>query len=530
VRELKAVLLTLYLHFYDEVTPGVDQLMAAWRTRDDAPAARWGAAPGAEAGDVARPGASAAAEGSSVRETRVPLATHVEAFRRIRPRYERFAESLRTILEAVAQRRAPLAIVQARAKPVASFAEKAQREEARLGDPLQELRDLCGARIVVQTEDQIREVRAWIERYFEVDASESRVTERPAGPAPGGYPPVRLIARLDRPRAEALTAAVGVEIREEMLGLWAEIEVQTVLEHAWRHVNREMGHDVPLPMPERWSAELRSVGDLLKAVDRSFARIRTGFERYRTTYPAHLGKDELEREIEILANVLACENDARVAVRLGKLAITAGDFGRAIAVLEPHAKAGYPPALRDLGVAICQQQRGSPESAVYERGQAYLEQACAEPHRDPDALCSLAGTWKRRGRHDKALEFYRRALEIDPADPYAVGGVLESELALNRGADIVAALQPSSAGAIERCRDHIAAGVNLPWAYYDLGKFLLLAGQRDDALLVFKRAIDYSTAPFMIQTSLESLDRLAACGEWTGLKEARALLGGSVAS
>jgi hypothetical protein len=43
-------------------------------------------------------------------------------------------------------------------------------------------------------------------------------------------------------------------------------------------------------------------------------------------------------------------------------------------------------------------------------------------------------------------------------------------------------------------------------------------------LLALERAIDHGTAAFMIQASLESLERLAARGDWPGLKEARATL------
>ncbi len=523
VRELKAVLETLYIHHYGELTPRVEQLIEALQTRPDSPLPAW------VASGTAPPGESAtrlAAAGAPVPGSLATIGVHVEAFRRRRPLYERFANVLRTILTELAERHAPLAIVQARAKPVASFAEKVLREQGKLSDPLEDIHDLCAARIIVHTEDQIREVRGFLEQYFEVDAKESLAPERPTAPAIPGYDAVRFYVRLDRVRAQALATALGIEVPSDVLGHWAEVEVQTSLEHAWDHVNREMGHEVRLPMPSRWREELGGVAEVLKAVDRSFARIRKGFAAtYRTTYPAYLTPERIASEIELLGSVLACENDPRVAARLGKFAISIGDWGRAIDTLEPHAAAGYQPALRDLGVALCQKHRGSPESAVYVRGQNLLEQACAEPHRDPDALASLAGTWKRRGRHDKAREYCGRALELDPGDPYALGGLLEAELVLHPEADSVTALLPSIERAVERCRDHVDAGVNLPWALYDLGKFLLLLGKTTEGLIASARGMELSTASFMIQTSLESLDRLAhSRGAWPGLADARAIL------
>jgi len=449
------------------------------------------------------------------------LRDQVELFESQRARYERLTDVLRELLEKVAERVAPLAIVHARTKSIANFAERVQRDRARF----EELRDLCGARIVVHTEDQIREVCALLERYFEVDTKESMAEETAAGVPRPGFAARRLIVRLDRLRAHALSAALAVEVPSEALGLRAEIEVQTVLEHAWAHVSREMGHAERLPLPARWSEELREVARVLEAVDTAFARIHTGFAAYRTSYPAHLSPERKQREIAILANVLTCDPDPCVAVRLAKLAITDGDWDRAIAVLEPYAAAGHQPALRDLGVAICQKHRSRPESAEHAHGQSLLEQACAEPHRDPDAWASLGGTWKRRGRHDKARECYGRAHALDPADPYALWGLLEAELVLHPEADSVAALTPSIQRAVERCRQHVEAGVNLPWALYDLGKFLLLLGERTQGLIASARAVELSTAGFMIQTSLESLDRLAGRPEkWAGVDEARAIL------
>ncbi len=109
--------------------------------------------------------------------------------------------------------------------------------------------------------------------------------------------------------------------------------------------------------------------------------------------------------------------------------------------------------------------------------------------------------------------------------------MIETERALRPDVDIVTTLRPAIERAIERCGEQIAAGVNLPWAFYARGKFLLLTGKREEGLLTLSEAVKHSTAPFMIQTSLESLDRLAAArGYSQSLIEGRALLARSLPS
>jgi tetratricopeptide (TPR) repeat protein len=412
--------------------------------------------------------------------------------------------------------------VQTRTKSVARFAEELLRDDGRLTDAVHQLRDLCGGRLVVHTPEEVRSVAAFLDRYFDLDAASFPGSDRHATASPPGFSSVTRVVRLDRARAEALAFAFGVEIPEDVYGLWAEVQVRTSLQNAWLEATEEMRRDIPLLPPQKWTGELGDIARVMQALERAFARIRTGFAAYRTSYPSYLTKKEIEREIELLERVLEWEADPAVAARLGKLAIANGDFDRAIRVLEPHAAANYQPALRDLGVALCQKHRTETASPDYERGQRLLKMATEPPHRDVDALASLAGTWKRRGEEETALALYRRAFEIDSADPYALGGVLESELVLHPEVDIVTALRGEVDASIERCREHIEARVNLPWAFYSLGRFRLLIGDVEKGLDAVEQAIAHSTTRFMIQTTLESYERLAACHQrFPGLGQAR---------
>ncbi len=65
----------------------------------------------------------------------------------------------------------------------------------------------------------------------------------------------------------------------------------------------------------------------------------------------------------------------------------------------------------------------------------------------------------------------------------------------------------------------------MPWALYDLGKFHLLLDEPYESLDAYAKGLQVSSAPFMIETSLESLDRIEAVGtELTGYEWVRRLL------
>jgi class 3 adenylate cyclase/tetratricopeptide (TPR) repeat protein len=202
--------------------------------------------------------------------------------------------------------------------------------------------------------------------------------------------------------------------------------------------------------------------------------------------------------------------DVGVVSEAGGLLVALGRWEDAIALLVPFTVSDRPPILRALGVALCKLHRQDPRGEEYRSGQAYLERAAAQG--DADALSSLAGTWKGIDER-KVRELYRQATEIDPADPYPLGNLVEYEVQAAGNLSPVEAMGDRLIASIDRCRRQIAADENLPWAHYDLGKFTLLQGEPYEALEAYAKAVDLSPASFMLETSLASLRRLSAVSE-----------------
>jgi ppGpp synthetase/RelA/SpoT-type nucleotidyltranferase len=85
----------------------------------------------------------------------------IEAYSSVRPSYVTYADALKRVLERACQVSFPEAFIQARAKTVSSFAEKAARKFDRYPDAVNQMTDLCGARVIVQTAEQVRAVRSF---------------------------------------------------------------------------------------------------------------------------------------------------------------------------------------------------------------------------------------------------------------------------------------------------------------------------------------------------------------------------------
>jgi hypothetical protein len=121
---------------------------------------------------------------------------------------------------------------------------------------------------------------------------------------------------------------------------------------------------------------------------------------------------------------------------------------------------------------------------------------------------------------DYVRVLYRRVLEIDPRE---LCNFLEYEIANRQDGTV---LNPRMIeAAIKRCREHIDVGISLPWAFYAIGMCHLLLKMPYLSLAAYAKAIDLSSADWMIDESLQGIKRLAVIrGEFPGYEWVEKLL------
>lgn len=435
------------------------------------------------------------------------------------PRYDAYAEVLDHALRWAAADLAPLSIVQTRRKSVSSFAEKCLRKRAKRPDPVHQFTDLCGARVIARTRSEVDTLCRFVEEHFDVDQENSVDASKRLLPSEFGYRSVHYVVSL---RSDV---DYGVPVPGEVLGLRAEIQIRTTTEHAYSDFAHDLTYKGAFELPLAWRRALAGAAATLEEVDAVFSRVEEGLREYASSYGRYLPDEEQQTEIARLEIVLEHDPDnAGLADRLARLAMARGDWARVVRTLKPLVDAdpeAVPHAVRrDLGIALCQLHRGQPEHPDYRSGQAHL--ARASQAGDVDAVCAYAGTWKNVDV-DRARELYRQAFELDPTNPYALGNYLE--LQLDRDPSLLDSIRPILGQAIERCRHQVVAGTNLPWALFDLGRFHLLRDEPYDALAAYAEAITLSSAAWVVETALASLERLAKSMRGrTGVEWSRRLL------
>jgi ppGpp synthetase/RelA/SpoT-type nucleotidyltranferase len=436
----------------------------------------------------------------------------IEAYVAVRPCYSTYADALKRVFEKACQASFPEASVQTRAKTVSSFAEKVARKWPKYMDAVNDLTDLCGARVIVQTTEQVRAVRGFIEANFEICEREDKTTLLDRNEF--GYRDMHYIVRLKPDRANALgitpdeLAAIGDKR--------AELQVRTWLQHAWADTLHDRIYKTSLHHSDDVQRTCALLAALMEEGDRNFTALAEHLDGLIANYTAFATREQVAREIDVQRLILDNEptpaKKPALALKLARLLIACGEYAKAAAVLEPHS--GITGAQRgvfllELGRAICCLHRGLPESEEYKRGVAHLEEALQLNSQTATAfvpnLRSRASLHARtlaqlgwalgaaKRTVPKAREYIRQAHECEPANPYYLAAMLGREMRA-KGVALAPAMASMIRQALRTCLDHATAGTELPYAYFTAGRLSLLLNQGYDALGYYARGIRYCLA------------------------------------
>lgn len=448
------------------------------------------------------------------------LARQIAAYESELPNYKTYAAALRHVLEDTCRRAFPEATVQAREKSVTSFAEKAVRKFDKYPEAARDFNDLCGARIIVQTLDQVRAVRQFLEASFKIlEADEKGLS---LGEDKFGYRDMHYIVQLPaKPGVkeyapdEAKAAELGFRPEEiaAITNKRAEIQVRTWVQHAWADTLHDRMYKTNLKYP----AEFRRTGALLAAImedgDRAFNRLAGDIDGMLANFNAYAPEEEVQRELEVQKLILGsapAHKRPEIALQIARLLSPRGDFAGVVNQLAAYGDVPSPLgcAIRsELGHALCQIYRNEPRSTAYRQGQTHLERVVTTCRRQlpaaatderrrtstlARALARLAWSFEALDEDaSKARACYREALELEPGNPYYLADVIGHEINYLRNQAIVGAMSASLRQGIETCREHIRNGTEMPYAAFTAGRLHLLLGQTDDALGAYARGIHH---------------------------------------
>lgn len=158
-------------------------------------------------------------------------------------------------------------IVEARPKTVESFEAKLDREGKSYRDPLNEITDLAGVRIIVYYAKDISLASQLVDDEFVVDSTRSIDKSMSLAPDQFGYLSVHKIIRLSASRAALLEW-------QPLENLTAEIQIRSVLQHSWAAISHALQYKHESDVPPQFRRRLVRVSGLLELADQEFGALR----------------------------------------------------------------------------------------------------------------------------------------------------------------------------------------------------------------------------------------------------------------
>ncbi|MGM4918293.1 GTP pyrophosphokinase [Tardiphaga sp. 813_E8_N1_3] len=286
----------------------------------------------------------------------------VEKYQSARPVYEGYALKLKMLLHDILEsKNIKYQVIEARAKDVQSFQEKISRPGKSYSQPLKEITDLCGCRVIVYYQDDVAHVAEAIKAEFRI--AEENLSRQPQ--------------LLEIDRFGYLSAHYIVSIGGTRNGLteWkpyaemvAEIQIRTVIQHAWSAVSHALQYKQEASIPSKLQRRLHRIAGLFELADEEFVGLRNEREllRLQARRDVERGDDTVPITAASLAEFLATWKGARefvnVAERVG-FEIKADEL----------EEDGYMPEIYDTAMLAGIGNLGELKNALEKADKSYLD-------------------------------------------------------------------------------------------------------------------------------------------------------------
>lgn len=412
---------------------------------------------------------------------KIPLTKHREDILKYKGehnKYELYARVLKELLEKVRDMYAPMGFVEARAKKIESFSEKIIRKD-KYKNPLIDMTDLCGARIITHFSKQVHTISAFIEENFEIDTLNSLDLRSRLQTSEFGYRSVHYVVT---PRKSNI---LGVDIPDEIKNLKAEIQVRTLNEHIWADIIHDRIYKTSINITEEWKRESARLAAILEEADNAFAGISDTIDQLAVNYQATPSQEKLNNEIEILKVLIDLNEgidnkDAEFRLKLARIFNLKGDWEKTIEFLKlviDNKKANkflYAALLREYGYALSSKDIFS-KSKSYSEGIAKIEEAILIFRESSAKNKDLALSYKYLADVEKdALNNMNRAYSLLPENPYNFTSLLVLGFnAKEKPGDLIL-ISSKMKETTNELKNHIKLGIEVTDAYLNIGKLLFL--------------------------------------------------------
>ncbi len=277
----------------------------------------------------------------------------LQEYREQLPRFQKAAMEIYVQLKKVLDAACiVVASIEYRVKSEQSLAGKLELKGAKYAS-LKDITDIVGLRVITFYSDDVDKVASAVDRLFSVDWANSVDKRKLHEIDSFGYMSLHYICSME-----------GFPYR-------FEIQMRTVLQHAWANMNHDTGYKSGVEVPKEYLRNLNRLAGMLELADEQFSRIRNELTDYRRRVQALVASGNLDEvsldgdtfrsylrlgPFDALNRRIAAVNQAEIqdvnlmpylSVFKGMNCKTLGDIDR---IIKDNAEAAYQIATYQIGL------------------------------------------------------------------------------------------------------------------------------------------------------------------------------------
>jgi len=214
----------------------------------------------------------------------------INKFTSLRPHYITFTERMESLInELLKLSKIKVHLIEARTKSIDSFRKKIQKPEKLYIDPLNELTDLSGIRVIVYYQDDVEKVAQVIKEAFTLIELETSHQSNNYSANEFGYLSLHYIIKLSKKR-------IALPEWSTYKDLVSEIQIRTVLQHSWAAVSHTLQYKNENEVPKILQRKLFRLAGLFELADEEFLSLRdqTEIEKQNSTNAISKGESIVE--------------------------------------------------------------------------------------------------------------------------------------------------------------------------------------------------------------------------------------------
>ena len=224
--------------------------------------------------------------------------------------------------------------VEHRVKEERSLAGKLERK-GDLYNHLDDITDILGCRVICFLSDEIDKIGKKVEEHFVIDWENSSDKRTLLKENAFGYLSLHYICSLP----------FGDKWPDEICGKKFEVQIRTILQHAWSAIHHDIGYKSDFGVPREISRQFARLAGLLELADDEFVRARDNMAAYTEDIRKRIITDEAD---EVLINMISLNEYVLHNAKMQNLIQEIADIaGAEIKSIDPES---YIPQLAYLGV------------------------------------------------------------------------------------------------------------------------------------------------------------------------------------